>query len=766
QERTIDWTRYPQKVQHSTWIDFIKTYPFEKTVLGPMSRWADDLRRLAVQIMSSPAPRMVYWGKEQAILYNEAAASLLGSKHPNFALGNRFADVWGPEIHEKHMKMIRTAVDRSQVAEAKEMEAVLERDGFIEETYWDVVLQPCSGPDGQMVAVLNTYQECTSSVFQNQRRNLIDKIQAIIPTVDNFPVLWRSVATAMRDSLHDAAYSLIYTAVNQPNESGYAHAIDRVDTFQLELQTMSGVASQTFETVVHAGERFHRPSLGPVFAEARKTQQIVVLQQDDLPPELALLIPDRGFVTTACILPITSVSGQQIAFIVLGMNPRRLFTDESRLFVTHMSDLVSKAAALISLPEEQRRDQEKFEQINFALSQQLQIIALKAEKNEETFTRMAQSAPFGMYMFDRDGNPKYVNDAYLRLIGLDRDTFEQAASRGLAWRDTIYEEDIELTTHIWSRIRDSKIPQTFEYRVNIPSKQPGEKPGIRTLETISFPEIDESGRVVTVQGWLVDISPRKRLETLMAQRLEDALETRRASENFIDMVSHEMRNPLSAILQLADGILGSLDVAPSQDPISLPADTINMMVDAAQTITLCAQHQKCIVDDILTLSKLDSSLLVITPDKVHPPTLIEKSLKMYDAELARADIEAKLVVEQSYVDARLNYVMLDPSRVLQVIINLLTNGIKFTRDCPTRKISVYLSAFDKPPIEGQRCVTFIEPRPRQSSLSTSPEWGPGGEVYIQFAVQDTGKGLTEDELKLLWQRFSQANPKTYKQYGG
>jgi signal transduction histidine kinase len=168
----------------------------------------------------------------------------------------------------------------------------------------------------------------------------------------------------------------------------------------------------------------------------------------------------------------------------------------------------------------------------------------------------------------------------------------------------------------------------------------------------------------------------------------------------------------------------------------------------------------------LTLSKLDSSLLVITPDKVHPPTLIEKSLKMYDAELARADIEAKLVVEQSYVDARLNYVMLDPSRVLQVIINLLTNGIKFTRDCPTREISVYLSAFEKPPVEGQRSVTFIEPRPRQSSLSTSPEWGPGGEVYIQFAVQDTGKGLTEDEMKLLWQRFSQANPKTYKQYGG
>jgi CheY-like chemotaxis protein len=77
-----------------------------------------------------------------------------------------------------------------------------------------------------------------------------------------------------------------------------------------------------------------------------------------------------------------------------------------------------------------------------------------------------------------------------------------------------------------------------------------------------------------------------------------------------------------------------------------------------------------------------------------------------------------------------------------------------------------LSASEKPPSGGERRVTFIEPRPRQSSLSTSPEWGAGSEIYIQFGVQDSGKGLTADELKLLWQRFSQANPKTYKNYGG
>lgn len=531
--KIIDWTRFPQKVQQSTWINFIKTYPFENTHLGPMSRWPDDLRRLAVLIMSSPLPRMIYWGEDMAVLYNEAAALLLGSKHPSFALGSRFVDIWGPEILERHKKMIRVAINRGQVAEAKDFEAVLERNGFIEETFWSVHLQPLSGPDGRMIAVLNEYQECTSAVFQNQRRKLIDRIQAMVPAVDNFSDLWITVASELQSNLHDAAYSLIYTAATHSSETDYPHAIHKVDTFKLEPPV--GVTPQVFESVVHAGERLHRPSLGPTFAEARRTQQVVVLQDKhgNLPPELALLMPG-GFVNTACVLPITSVSGQQLAFVVVAMNPRRAFDDETRVFVSHISDLISKAAALISLPEEQRRDQEKFEQINFALSQQLRIIALKAEKNEETFARMAQNSPIGMYMFDADANPKYVNDAYLKLIGLSREDFEQASTRGLAWQDTIYEDDMDLAENIWRTLKDSRAPTTAEYRVKVKPSRPGEEAVIRSLECVSFPEVDESGKVVTVQGWLMDVSPRKRLEALMAQRLEDALENKRASGNLID----------------------------------------------------------------------------------------------------------------------------------------------------------------------------------------------------------------------------------------
>lgn len=87
-------------------------------------------------------------------------------------------------------------------------------------------------------------------------------------------------------------------------------------------------------------------------------------------------------------------------------------------------------------------------------------------------------------------------------------------------------------------------------------------------------------------------------------------------------------------------------------------------------------HQKNIVDDVLTISKLDSNLLVITPDKIDPVELIKRAMKMYEAELMRADITAALDVQKSYNDMKLGHVMLDPSRLLQVVINLLTNAIK------------------------------------------------------------------------------------------
>lgn len=123
-------------------------------------------------------------------------------------------------------------------------------------------------------------------------------------------------------------------------------------------------------------------------------------------------------------------------------------------------------------------------------------------------------------------------------------------------------------------------------------------------------------------------------------------------QSFIDMTSHEMRNPLSAIVQCADSIAASLtgfDCSKGIDLI-MSKDDVESNLDAAQTIALCAQHQTRIIDDVLTLSKLDSSLLHITPVECQPAVVVENSLKIFDGELRKNDVELRLVGTWQFIE--------------------------------------------------------------------------------------------------------------------
>lgn len=196
-------------------------------------------------------------------------------------------------------------------------------------------------------------------------------------------------------------------------------------------------------------------------------------------------------------------------------------------------------------------------------------------------------------------------------------------------------------------------------------------------------------------------------------------------------------------------------------------DVISSAIDSAQTISLCAQHQKRIVDDILTLSKLDSQLLLVTPVDAQPVTVAQRALKMHEGELQTADIQLKFVVDDSYRALGIDWVRFDPSRVLQVLINLTTNAIKFTTMESKRTIIVTIAASKQKPSQSEsRIVNYFASRKKPGELSEDKDWGNGEEVYIHFAVQDTGRGLDEQEKKMLFLRFSQASPRTHVQYGG
>ena len=141
---------------------------------------------------------------------------------------------------------------------------------------------------------------------------------------------------------------------------------------------------------------------------------------------------------------------------------------------------------------------------------------------------------------------------------------------------------------------------------------------------------------------------------------------------------------------------------------------------------------------------------------------------MFEGELDTNDIAMEFRMETSYLDLAIDWVKLDPSRLLQVLINLTTNAIKFTQGQEKRTIVVSVGASKQRPGHGDSDVSYFPSRSKRKDLTTvdETEWGSGEELYLLFAVQDTGRGLDEKEKTLLFQRFSQASPRTHVQYGG
>lgn len=139
--------------------------------------------------------------------------------------------------------------------------------------------------------------------------------------------------------------------------------------------------------------------------------------------------------------------------------------------------------------------------------------------------------------------------------------------------------------------------------------------------------------------------------------------------------SHEMRNPLSAMLMCADGIADSLKEfkALKEKTEIISEELVESNLDAAQTIVLCAQHQKRIIDDVLTLSKLKSAMLHVTPVQVQVEDTVRRTLRMFESELLGHNIQMTFVVQPSYQNTKIDMVFCDPVRLTQIFINLLTN---------------------------------------------------------------------------------------------
>ncbi|KAJ5779278.1 CheY-like superfamily [Penicillium paradoxum] len=369
--------------------------------------------------------------------------------------------------------------------------------------------------------------------------------------------------------------------------------------------------------------------------------------------------------------------------------------------------------------------------------------------------QLADILPNGVAILTHRHELVSVNRRFRELIPCSNASFSEC------WLRSVHPDDYERVSTGYREVEKSKGPLRLEYH----TRDPDSIWCVMTLDRLDDKDVQcfglgDGGLSICT---IADITPEKKAELLQRQAAEEAQERKKQQERFIDMISHEIRNPLSAILHCTEDIQEAIyNKKPEQ--ISIMSIT-----EAVETISLCITHQKKIVNDVLTFSKLDASMLSLSPRKVQPKRHLTTPLAIFRPELRKQKIKFEYKVDVSYAKCGIDWVTADLDRMGQVLINILSNAIKFTAKSESqRSIRVSMGAsIGRPPSYPPNIVFFdsCEASLRKDATNTS-EWGHGEIAYIMVAVKDSGIGITEKAQKRLFERFNQATPKTESIYGG
>jgi len=216
----------------------------------------------------------------------------------------------------------------------------------------------------------------------------------------------------------------------------------------------------------------------------------------------------------------------------------------------------------------------------------------------------------------------------------------------------------------------------------------------------------------------------KSKNTSLNEALEEVHKSKKAAEvanlaksSFLASMSHEIRTPMNAILGMAD-ILWETELTPDQEKY------VDVFRTAGETLLE-------ILDDVLDLSKIEAGYLELDETWFPLNETLSKTCSIIDAKADEKSLKLTCTVAPNIPDRLFG----DPTRLRQILINLLGNAIKFT---------------DQGTVE-----LAIEQMP-----------SPDGVVLLQFSVSDTGMGIPATKLATIFDAFTQVDSSTTRQFGG
>ncbi|WP_424244110.1 PAS domain S-box-containing protein [Elusimicrobium posterum] len=257
---------------------------------------------------------------------------------------------------------------------------------------------------------------------------------------------------------------------------------------------------------------------------------------------------------------------------------------------------------------------------------------------------------------------------------------------------------------------DAKI--NGELKINLPGG------GVRFIELFAHTITDEAGAPVRAVGMTIDVTARHHLEEELLKAKEEAESANQAKSQFLSNMSHEIRTPMNAII-------GMTKLAKNAEDIKKVRGFLNK-------VEVSSAHLLEIINTILDLSKIDSGKFELFNESFDLEKVLVDLITVISV---KADEKQQEVFVKIANNVPRNLIG-DATRLSQIIMNFLSNAVKFT------------------PEEGK------------VSISVKTKSRHGKNIELEFAVADIGIGMTPDQIKNLFQAFEQADASITKRYGG
>lgn len=341
-------------------------------------------------------------------------------------------------------------------------------------------------------------------------------------------------------------------------------------------------------------------------------------------------------------------------------------------------------------------------------------------ESEERFRQIAENIEAVLWVRDaQTGRLEFISPIIERLWGIKAGSLLNQTE---AWLDYVHADDLETARMLNGQpdgqdARGEKPDQ--EYRIIAPNGRQ------RWVRDRAFPVRDKSGKLRNIVGFMVDVTERKQAEEVEAALLVREQQARaqaetasRMKDEFLKVVSHELRSPLNVMLGWARILRGK-----NVDP--------GMRDHALQVIEQSAETQARLIEDLLDSARIAGGDLTIECNEVNLATVVRAAINKAQPAAESKGVEIHTNLESARFDSSAGIISGDAARLEQIVWNLLINAVKFT------------------PRSGHIGVTLS----RQDACAA-------------ITITDTGSGIRAEDLPHIFDRFRQADSSDTRLVGG